>query len=195
MIEAEKAFSIAAPINDVWDYVQDIEKWAMLLPGCRECTIIDEFNSRWTIKVGAGGLIKTVNVLVNVESWDGPDTVNFTYKLESEPVVGSGRYFASTGENNATDIRLHLRVEGSGPMAPMWEAVCKPLFHPLASSFTEKLKGEIEQYVGIAPAPAKKGSIFSALAAFFRKLFSLFGGSNQAADLSAKKKADVSESN
>lgn len=183
MIEAEKNFAIAAPIDNVWDYVQDISRWADLLPGCRECAIIDDHHSRWTIKVGAGGLIKTVNVLVHVESWDGPDRVNFTYKLESEPVVGGGSYFAEISDQGETDIRLHLRVEGSGPMAPMWEAVCKPLFHPLATTFTDKLKVEIEQYVGIEPSLNEKKfgftSTISFMVGWLRRLFSPFSGSNK----------------
>lgn len=183
MIEAEKSFVIGAPIDSVWDYVRDIGKWASLLPGCRECAIIDEHNSRWTIKVGAGGLVKTVNVLVCVEKWDGPERVNFTYKLESEPVVGGGCYIASKTGSHATDVRLQLRVEGSGPMAPMWEAVCKPLFNPLAGAFTEKLKTEIEQYVGVPALPAAEksgsGSVMAVVMNWLRKLWLTVAGGNQ----------------
>lgn len=156
MIEADKIFSIAAPIDQVWNYVRDINRWALLLPGCRECQIIDEHRSQWTIKVGAGGLVKTVKVLVTVDRWDGPEQVDFSYRLEAEPVVGGGCYRAIRN-GSGTDITLQLRVEGSGPMAPMWEAVCKPLFHPLATAFTDKLKADIEAYAGIAAAPAKAG--------------------------------------
>ena len=172
MIEAEKSFAIEAPIGNVWDFVKDIGKWADLLPGCRECVIIDEHHSRWTIKVGAGGLVKTVNVLVHVAQWDGPERVNFSYKLEAEPVTGGGCYIAAKKGPGETDIRLQLRVEGSGPMAPMWEAVCKPLFHPLASAFTEKLKVAIEQHVGIAgPADATRTSLSSVFASPVRNRF------------------------
>src|SRR6056300_1142151 len=95
MIEAEHSLVIESDINEVWNYVQDITKWANLFPGCRECEVIDDHNSKWVIKVGAGGLIKTVHVLVHIDQWDGPERVDFSYKLESEPVVGSGTYSAS----------------------------------------------------------------------------------------------------
>lgn len=186
MIEAEKIFAIEAPIDNVWSYVRDISKWAMLLPGCKECAIIDDHNSRWTVKVGAGGLVKTVNVLVCVEKWDGPERVNFTYKLEAEPVVGGGSYLASKNAAGHTDIKLQLRVEGGGPMAPMWEAVCKPLFHPLASSFTEKLKADIEQHMGIAPAAAQNANVlsafFSGVAQWLRRLWLTLSGSKKASE-------------
>ncbi len=96
MIEAQHGLVIEADIDHVWNYVQDISKWAVLFPGCRDCEVIDEHNSNWTIKVGAGGMIKTVNVLVHVDNWDGPGRVDFSYKLASEPVVGSGSYMASS---------------------------------------------------------------------------------------------------
>lgn len=186
MIEADKVFSIAAPIDNVWDYVRDITKWALLLPGCRECLIIDDHRSQWTIKVGAGGLMKTVKVLVVVDKWDGPERVNFAYQLESEPVVGGGSYLASRNASGHTDIKLRLRVEGSGPMAPMWEAVCKPLFHPLASTFTDKLKAEIEQHVGIAPSTVTaKGGVagwLSALAGWWRRFWLALAGSKKASE-------------
>src|SRR3546814_14865761 len=61
MIEAQHLVLIEAPIENVWDYVQDIRKWANLFPGCRECKVLDEHDSQWTLKVGAGGLVRTVN--------------------------------------------------------------------------------------------------------------------------------------
>ncbi len=144
MIEAEHPVDIAADIDTVWDYVKDIRKWATLFPGCRECHVIDDNNSRWVIKVGAGGLVKTVNVLVHIERWGGPEQVLFSYKLESEPVVGGGSYTAKRLSTHETEIKLQVRVEGSGSMAPMWEAVSKPLLPQLAKAFSGKLKAEIE---------------------------------------------------
>lgn len=147
MIEAEHAIVIETDIERVWNYVQDIRRWAMLFPGCKQCDVIDANNSKWIIKVGAGGLIKTVNVLVHIDEWAGPERVNFSYKLENEPVVGSGSYIASIKSNNETEVCLKVRVEGSGKMAPMWEAMCKPLLPQLAKAFAASLKKKIEAVV------------------------------------------------
>lgn len=174
MIEAEHSVVIDTDIDSVWDFVQDIRKWALLFPGCKECEVIDDHNSKWIIKVGAGGLVKTVNVLVNVEKWDGPEKVLFNYKLESEPVVGSGSYTACRQGDNATEINLHVKVEGSGQMAPMWEAVSKPLLPQMAKSFSSKLKAQIEEIGGIDAAP--KPSALGAFAQWFKKLWQgIFG--------------------
>ncbi len=149
MIEAEHSVVIDTVIDDVWQYVQDIRQWALLFPGCKDCEVIDDHHSKWVIKVGAGGLVKTVNVLVTIDKWDGPESVLFSYKLESEPVVGSGSYTASPQGDKATEIKLHVIVEGSGQMAPMWEAMSRPLLPQMAKSFASKLKEEIESAEGI----------------------------------------------
>ncbi len=168
MIEAEHSVTIDTGIDPVWDYVRDIRKWALLFPGCSDCEVIDERNSKWVIKVGAGGMIKTVNVLVDVHNWDGPGRVDFTYKLESEPVTGSGSYTAQKQGDAATEITLQLTVSGSGAMAPMWEAMCKPLLPQMAKAFSGKLKSDIESGQGIPQAP--KLSLFARIARWFSRL-------------------------
>lgn len=178
MIETAHTVVIVAGIEQVWDYVRDIRRWANLFPGCRECAVIDEHDSRWTIKVGAGGLVKTVTVLVHVDEWAGPERVNFSYKLENEPVVGGGSYKAVRISATETEMTLNVRVEGSGAMAPMWEAVSKPLLPQLAKLFAGSLKAEIESSADETPAapPSAKLSPFAALRKWLRGVWrAVFG--------------------
>jgi carbon monoxide dehydrogenase subunit G/ketosteroid isomerase-like protein len=180
MIEAEHSLSINANIEQVWDYVQDIRKWANLFPGCQECEVLDEHNSRWIIKVGAGGLVKTVEVQVNIEKWDGPEKVDFTYKLKSEPVKGHGTYVAVPKGANETEVKLQLHVEGSGPMAPMWEAMCKPLLPQLAGAFGNSLRKEIENIVGV-PTEAKQPGLLLRVGRWFRNVGRALAGAEDSA--------------
>ena len=150
MIETEQTILAAAAIGSAWCYVQDIQNWASLMPGCRECTVIDANDSRWILKVGAGGLVRTVSVRVHIDQWDGPERVIFSFKLDGDPVEGDGSYNAIRQADNATEITLTIRVRGSGAMAPMWEAVSKPLLPMLAKSFAAKLKAEIEKTAGVS---------------------------------------------
>jgi carbon monoxide dehydrogenase subunit G len=144
MIEAEQTVLVGTTIDGVWDYVRDIRRWANLMPGMRECTVIDANQSRWTLKVGVGGLVRTVNVLVQIDQWDGPERVSFSYKLEGDPVEGGGSYVASRKGARETEVTLSVQVRGSGPLAPMWEAMGRPLLPKLAKGFAGQLKAEIE---------------------------------------------------
>jgi carbon monoxide dehydrogenase subunit G len=145
VIATEQSVVIDATLESVWNYVQDIRKWAMLFPGCRECAVINTQDSRWVLKVGAGGLVRTVNVLVHVDRWDGPERVDFSYKLEGDPVEGGGSYVASQKTALQTEVTMTVRVAGSGPMAPLWEALSRPLLPQLAKRFAGQLKTEIEK--------------------------------------------------
>jgi carbon monoxide dehydrogenase subunit G len=161
MIETEQTVTIREDIGRVWDFARDIRGWASLMPGMQECEVIDDDNSRWTLKVGVGGLVRTVKVRVQVDEWDGPGRVFFTYKLEGDPVQGGGSYHATASGPGETEVKLHVRVEGGGPMAPMWEAMGKPLLPQLAKGFAGQLRDKIEEALaGTAPVaadPARSG--------------------------------------
>jgi len=150
MIETEQQVTIAAPINAVWDFVSDIERWAALMPGMQACEVIDPDHSRWVLKVGVGGLVRTVKVNVAVASWDGPGAVDFSYALEGDPVRGGGTYRALATSPDATAVILQVQVVGSGPLAPMWEAMGRPLLPQLANAFAERLRDRIELEAGTA---------------------------------------------
>ena len=175
MIDTEQTVVVEAPIAEVWDYVSDIERWAALMPGMRECEVIDANDSKWTIKVGVGGLVRTVKVNVHVDQWDGPGTVLFSYALDGDPVKGGGTYTARALGPAQTEIALKVRVEGGGPMAPMWEAMGKPLLPTLAKGFAGQLKAEIEKarapVAGAAEASPPAGGVMAWLRSLWRALF------------------------
>ncbi|MBW8783378.1 MAG: SRPBCC family protein [Novosphingobium sp.] len=175
MIETEQSVTIAADIGTVWTFARDIRRWAGLMPGMQECEIVDDDNSRWTLKVGVGGLVRTVRVAVHVEQWDEPEQVLFAYRLEGDPVQGGGSYRAIASGTEATEVTLHVRVEGGGPMAPMWEAMGRPLLPQLAKGFAGQLKAEIEKAAGMAeqaiPLAAERRSWLARVFDWLRRLW------------------------
>ncbi len=144
MIETEQVIAIGAPMAAVWAVAQDIKGWARLMPGFQDCEIISDHESRWVLKVGVGALVRTVRVLVRVERWAGPDAVDFCYALEGDPVHGGGHYRARAPSPEETEMTLGVHVTGTGPMAPMWEAMGKPLLPKFARGFAGQFKAEVE---------------------------------------------------
>ena len=163
VIETEQRISIGCGIEAVWEYVADIRNWASLMPGSQSCAVLNRDDSRWTLKVGAGGLVKTVIVAVHIEQWNAPAGVIFSYALQGEPVVGSGSYGAARKSAHETEITLKLRVAGSGPMSRLWEAMSTPLLPQLAKAFSERLKLEIEGAAHAAPPPGASSGRSSVL--------------------------------
>lgn len=171
MIETTQSVGINASIAQVWAYAEDINRWAGLMPGLVDCVVQDADNSRWTLKVGVGALVRTVKVAVHVDRWAGPDAADFTFTLDNDPVNGSGTYRARSLSPNETEVAFHVQVWGEGQMAPMWEAMGKPLLPKFARAFADQFKGEVEQLVATAPA-RERTSIMTRVLAWFRQLFS-----------------------
>lgn len=182
MIEAEHSFEVGAGLDRVWDYVVDVRNWAELMPGLQDFDVIDADNSRWTLKIGVGGMVRTVRVTVHVDEWDGPQRARFSFKLEGDPVQGGGTYTAEPLGVGRTAIALAIQVAGSGPMAPMWEALGRPVLPTFVKAFAGQLRERIEQFAAPAastspadpgsfkPAAAKK-SLLARIAAWLRSWF------------------------
>ena len=173
MIETSQSVVVHAPIGDVWTYARDVVRWAEIMPGYQSCEIIDDDHSRWVLKVGVGGLVRTVKVQVHVERWAGPEEVDFTYKLEGDPVSGSGTYRAAAQGTTQTALTLEVKVVGGGPMAPMWEAMGGPMLPKFTLGFANQLKARIEEIAGDAeplPARARRAGVWARFIAWLRGL-------------------------
>jgi carbon monoxide dehydrogenase subunit G len=152
MIETEQSIVIDAPIGKIWAFANDIRGWARLMPGLQDCQILDADRSLWTLKIGAGALVRTVQVAVQVERWAGPEEVDFTYRLAGDPVQGSGTYRAAADGADRSRIGIAVQVQGTGPMAPMWEAIGRPLLPKFARGFAEQFKQQVELFADMGQA-------------------------------------------
>ena len=172
MIETEQTVTIRENIDAVWAFARDIRGWASLMPGMQDCEVIDDDNSRWVLKVGVGGLVRTVKVEVHVDRWAGPDAVDFTFKAVGDPVTGGGSYRAAAN-GAGTDVTLLVQVVGQGPMAPMWEAMGGPMLPKFAKSFAEQLRDRIEAIAGgatLEEVTARKPGLWERFVAWLKGL-------------------------
>ena len=176
MIETTQSIQVEQGITQVWAYARDVERWAEIMPGFQNCEIIDDDNSLWVLKIGVGAMVRTVRVEVTVDRWAGPEEVDFHFKLKGDPVNGTGTYRAAANGPH-TDVALHVEVSGSGPMAPMWEAMGGPVLPKFATGFARQLKERIEAEFGVvagaAPvaAAAPRPSLLARVWAWLRGLF------------------------
>ncbi len=172
MIQSEHPFVIESPIGNVWSYVEDIPGWASLFPGHQSCTLIDENDSEWIIKVSAAGVTRTDKVKVHVEEWAGPNRVSFEFDVLDLPVVGNGCYIAEPIGANQTQVTLSVCIIGSGPMAPMWEAVGTPMLPEFVKAFAAKLKADIEFKAGVGTvSAAETGFALPMMVGLFKSTF------------------------
>lgn len=145
MLEHQESFAVDVDGDAVWAFVHDMGNWAASVPGYESYEVIDEKNSRWTVKVKLGALTRTVRVKVTVTEWVEPKRVAFALVGETEPITGTGSFDAEPGdEAGTTNVRLGVSVAGSGSMASAMEAMSRPIIPRLSRTFAAALRRGIE---------------------------------------------------
>jgi carbon monoxide dehydrogenase subunit G len=152
MLSTAEKTQIAVPLSDVWKYVSVPANWAAQFPGYVSFEEINPNEYTWTIKVGLGGLVRTVKIRVHVTEWNEPTHVAFTLEGITEPISGTGSFNASEVAAGSTEIALELSISGSGSMANMMEAMARPVLPKLGQTFCTRLKNAIEEDAGVAEA-------------------------------------------
>ena len=79
-------------INIIWEFVQDMNNWAPLVPGYINHEIISENESTWSFKGDLGFMKKTVKLKVDIKEWNETSEVIFDLTGMSDNFKGGG-YF------------------------------------------------------------------------------------------------------
>ena len=103
---AEVAYSTTAklPIDTIWDFVKEMDNWAVFVAGYQEHQKQNETDSVWVLKGDVGSLTRTLKFDVHITEWAGPERVSFELKGINEQLEGSGEFLMqSYGENSAAE--------------------------------------------------------------------------------------------
>jgi carbon monoxide dehydrogenase subunit G len=89
-MEVEHTAVIAVPVDQVWNYVQDMANWAPFVVGYRALRVVDDRTSIWTVRGDVGMLAREVDLRVEVTDWRPGQGVEFTVCALTERLDGSG---------------------------------------------------------------------------------------------------------
>ncbi|MEW9677730.1 SRPBCC family protein [Lentibacillus sp. L22] len=131
------------PIEHVWAFVSDMNKWAPLVPGYLEHQILHERQSTWKFKGEVGPVQKTVHLQIDITSWQAPKKVTFDLTGLSENLKGSGYFEAMAITRDKTKITSHLDVSAKGMMGPVINPVLKSFVPKTTRELTEAIAKEI----------------------------------------------------
>ncbi|WP_010094347.1 CoxG family protein [Ornithinibacillus scapharcae] len=127
------------PIETIWDFVSDMNKWAPLVPGYIEHKILNERQSTWKFKGDVGKIQKTVNMRIDITEWKKPTTVKFTLTGISEKISGDGYFEAKSITEYQTKMTGNLEVTARGMMGPVINPVLKTVIPKTAKRLTESV--------------------------------------------------------
>jgi carbon monoxide dehydrogenase subunit G len=144
MLETQETFSVNAPRSAVWAYASDMRNWANKMPGFQSFEVLNDTDSRWTLRIAVGPFKRTVILRVHITDWAEPERIGFWMKSENDPVQGAGAFLAQEVGDRQTRVAMRLTLDSSGPMAGMMETMIRPVLPRMAKSFAEEMTREIE---------------------------------------------------
>ncbi|GEN84492.1 hypothetical protein SLU01_28040 [Sporosarcina luteola] len=131
------------PIEKVWDFVSEMNRWAPLVPGYIEHEILSDKQSTWTFKGDIGIMQKTVKLQIDITEWREPTLVTFDLKGLNENFAGNGYFKAEVLSETQTVMHGNLDITAKGVMGPMVNAILKSFVPKTAEDLTNAIAEEI----------------------------------------------------
>lgn len=145
MPEGKHDIVIDVPIEQVWDFVKDMDNWAPLLPGYISHKKLSERQSNWTFKETVGVLKKKISLQVTINEWIEPTRVTFDLKGINENLTGNGYFNAEALAENQTKMTGYLEMTAEGTLAPVMNAVMKTSLPKSGKELTTAIAEKLEE--------------------------------------------------
>ncbi|MEK4630230.1 SRPBCC family protein [Solibacillus sp. FSL R7-0682] len=139
--------SVSIPVNiqTIWEFVQDMNNWAPLVPGYIEHEIINDRESTWAFKGDLGFMKKTVKLKIDIKEWNEPSGVVFDLTGISDNFKGGGYFKAEAVSENETIMAGNLDINAGGMMGPMINQILINFVPQTATELTEAIVNKIKE--------------------------------------------------
>lgn len=156
-MEFENSFAVAAPIQEVWDLLLDVERIAPCVPGAQVLEQTSEDAYKVAVKVKLGPM--TMNYKGDIEIVGRDEaTHEATMAAKAKEARGQGTAKADirmhlTEEAGTTTASIITAMQMSGKAAAMGQGVIKDVAGAITDTFAQNLAAMIE-HGGQEPEPA-----------------------------------------
>ncbi|WLR43386.1 SRPBCC family protein [Bacillus carboniphilus] len=130
--------------KEMWNYIQDMNNWAPLVPGYQIHKIFNEKRSIWHFKMDLGFMKPLVKMEVNITEWKEPSKVSFDLKGLNQPFEGSGFFEAKTKRSITTEIKGSLTIEAKGALATIINRTLQSKVDEITKQLTSGVAREID---------------------------------------------------
>ncbi|WP_067726260.1 CoxG family protein [Oceanobacillus damuensis] len=143
MARSTHQMEVDISINEIWNFISDMNNWAVLVPGYADHEIISSTESIWKLHGDIGIINRTVNLKVHITEWTEPSNVRFNLSGLNETCVGDGYFLATALSEKKTKITGYLNVTVKGMMGPMMNPLLKTVVPKIGKDLTEKVTAKI----------------------------------------------------
>lgn len=145
MPSVEHEIVVNAPLQVVWDFIEDMGNWAPFLEGYQKHEEINDTESIWILKGDVGVLCRIVKMKITITEWLEQEKVAFSIKGISERATGEGIFLASPGNTPGTsNLYFQFTLDAGGAIGPVVNIVMKPRLKPVAEKMAVNIKEVVE---------------------------------------------------
>ncbi|WP_423800671.1 CoxG family protein [Neobacillus sp. SAB-20_R2A] len=136
---------VDVPINQVWNFVKDMDNWAPLIPGYIQHRKFTNRQSTWEFNSNIGFIKKKISLMVTIKEWIEPTKITFQLKGVNEGLSGEGYFLAEAVDANKTKITGFLELTAGGAMGPVVNAILKSQLPKVTKDMVTAIATKLEQ--------------------------------------------------
>ncbi|WP_026575576.1 CoxG family protein [Bacillus sp. UNC438CL73TsuS30] len=133
------------PINEVWNFVKDMDNWAPLIPGYIQHRKFTNRQSTWEFYSIIGFIKKKISLMVTIKEWISPTKVTFNLKGVNENFSGEGYFLAEGIDQNKTRMTFSLEITAGGAMGGMVNKFLKSYLPKVTEEMAIAISTKLEE--------------------------------------------------
>ena len=147
-MKIEETFTVAAPIDRVWQFITDPEQVAPCVPGCQSYEVLGPKEYKASIKVAVGPIKTTFNVTVELTTEEVPTFLASTTRGDegskaSTLTARNKLRLVSTGDQT-TEVTYLSEISLVGRLGKFGLGMMKKKAKQLGGEFAEQFRTRVE---------------------------------------------------
>lgn len=134
---------VEAPIEELWETVSDLNKWAALMPGYVEHEVVSESEGKLVFLGDFGIVKKNVTLQIQDIQRNPPEKISFKLIGVGEGVNGSGSYTLEKVSDSSTNVTCQFEMAGSGFMGAMINNILKNFVPQVTKQLVEGINDKV----------------------------------------------------
>ena len=143
----EEQFRVKSPVQRVWDFMSDLERFGPCIPGCTSVVRVDDKSYKMTVKQKVGPVSVSFELNTVVTRTDPPVLLE-AFGRGKDPRIASGVDQRITMKlvpaEAETDVVVGLDVTMSGVLGTLGQGVIKAKVKQMAEEVAAAVRAQVE---------------------------------------------------
>jgi carbon monoxide dehydrogenase subunit G len=146
-MQVNDSFTVAAPIEKVWEFLLDIDRMSKCVPGLQSVTKVDDRTYRGAVKVKVGVIGATFTGTATITEMQPPNKLAASLQADDKGIASLVQgVFSSTlvPIEGGTEVQYQMDVNMRGRLAQFGTAAILSTTKKMTADFTQKVRMSLE---------------------------------------------------